>query len=251
VHSRSSLADDFRRLGVRAGDTVMLHASVRAVGEVAGGPDQIHLALSDALTTAGTLLMYVSCPRHFDEIGRGNLTADQERELLEKLPPFDAHTARAARDNAHVARFAARGRQADYLFSEQPWDYAFGRGSALERFAALDGRILLLGCDHDNVTFLHYAEHIVEVPNKRIARFTVPVLEEGRRVWREMEEFDTADGAHAQWPAGTFAKIVTLFLSQTGMPRSRVGDADTYLLPARGLLDVALAELRNLAARDI
>lgn len=33
----------------------MLHASVRAVGEVAGGPGQIHLALKDALTTDGTL----------------------------------------------------------------------------------------------------------------------------------------------------------------------------------------------------
>jgi aminoglycoside N3'-acetyltransferase len=37
-------------LGVEPGDIVMLHASVRAVGEVAGGPDQIHLALKDALT---------------------------------------------------------------------------------------------------------------------------------------------------------------------------------------------------------
>jgi aminoglycoside 3-N-acetyltransferase len=45
MHSRAGLADDFRRLGVEAGDTVLLHASVRAVGEVVGGPDQIHLAL--------------------------------------------------------------------------------------------------------------------------------------------------------------------------------------------------------------
>jgi aminoglycoside 3-N-acetyltransferase len=58
MHSRQQLADDFRGLGVAAGDTIMLHASVRAVGEVAGGPDQIHLALKDALTDAGTLMMY-------------------------------------------------------------------------------------------------------------------------------------------------------------------------------------------------
>ena len=40
----------------------MVHASVRSVGEVAGGPDQIHLALKDALTPDGTLMMYASCP---------------------------------------------------------------------------------------------------------------------------------------------------------------------------------------------
>lgn len=56
MHSRRQLADDLRALGVAAGDVVMAHASVRAVGEIAGGPDEIHLALKDALTEAGTLM---------------------------------------------------------------------------------------------------------------------------------------------------------------------------------------------------
>jgi hypothetical protein len=58
---------------------------VRTVGEIAGGPDQIHLALKSALTSEGTLLMYASCPRYYDEVGRGNLTTEQEREIREKL----------------------------------------------------------------------------------------------------------------------------------------------------------------------
>jgi len=57
VYSRNELTSGFRALGVAAGDTVMLHASVRAVGAVAGGPDQIHLALKDALAPGGTLMM--------------------------------------------------------------------------------------------------------------------------------------------------------------------------------------------------
>src|ERR687894_2566918 len=99
MYSRQELAADFRALGVRPGDVVMFHASIRAVGEVAGGPDEIHLALKDALTPGGTLIMYASCPRYYDEIGRGNLTPDEEREVAEKLPAFDPFTARAARDN--------------------------------------------------------------------------------------------------------------------------------------------------------
>jgi formylglycine-generating enzyme required for sulfatase activity len=67
--------------------------------------------------------MYASCPQHYDEVGRGNLTPEEEREVLEKLPPFDPATARSQRDNgalvelfrswpgsivnAHVARFVA------------------------------------------------------------------------------------------------------------------------------------------------
>ena len=58
MYSRQELAEGFRELGVSPGDTLMVHASVRAVGTVAGGPDQIHLALKDALTADGTLMMY-------------------------------------------------------------------------------------------------------------------------------------------------------------------------------------------------
>lgn len=99
VYSRAQLADDFRTLGLVPGDVVMVHASVRSLGEVAGGPDQIHRAIKDAVTDAGTMMMYASCPDYVDDIGRGVYPGSKEREILEKLPPFDPLTARAARDN--------------------------------------------------------------------------------------------------------------------------------------------------------
>ena len=256
MHARDALARDVTRLGVRPGDVVMVHASVRAVGPVAGGPDQIHLALSDALTGQGTLLMYAGCPDFVDEVGRGNLSPAEEAEVLEKLPAFDPVTARSARShgvlveflrtwpgsrvNPHPARFVARGPHADRLFSTQPWDHAFGHGSALERLVELEGRILLLGCDHDTVTFLHYVEHVADFPSKRIARFRVPVLENGRRIWREMQEINTSSaGAHPAWPDRFFATIVDQFLAQTGNSGGLVGEAGCPLLPARELLEFA------------
>ena len=264
MHSRGSLAADFRQLGVPVGATVMLHASVRRVGPVVGGPDQIHLALKDVLTETGTLMMYASCPEHYDEVGRGHLSAEQERELLETLPAFDAATARSARDNGalvellrtwpdslvndHVARFVVWGRHARHLISTQPWDWAFGHESALERLVELDGRILLLGSDTDAVTFLHYAEHIVDVPGKRVARFRVPVLEDGRRVWRDMAEYDTSQPAHASWPERLFGEIVEGYLAKTGNAGALVGDARAHLIDARGLLAWGLDVMREKAA---
>jgi aminoglycoside 3-N-acetyltransferase len=264
MYSTQDLANDFRKLGIRNGDTVMLHASVRAVGEVAAGPDAIHLALKSALTAGGTLIMYASCPRYYDEVGRGNLTTEQEREIREKLPVFDPLTARSARDNGvlveflrtypgstvnpHVARFVFWGKQAEHLLSRQPWNYAFGTDSPLERFLALDGKIVLLGSDHDAVTFLHYVEHIAELPGKRVARFQVPVLENGRRVWRAMEEFDTSEGVHANWPDRFFARIVDSLITKSKTTGARVGNAMTYLISARELLEFATPIMKAVAA---
>jgi aminoglycoside 3-N-acetyltransferase len=262
MHSRRSLTEDLRALGLAPGDTVMVHASVRSVGEVAGGPDEIHLAIKDAITAEGTLLMYASCPRHYDEVGRGNLTAEEEAELLEKLPPFDPETARSARENGilvellrtypgsrvnhHVARFVAWGRHVDRLFATQPWDYALGRDSALERLVELDGKILLLGCDHDSVTFLHYAEHVADLPGRTVTRYLVPVLERGDRVWRTMEEVDT-NVAHPNWPDQLFARITDAHLRRTGNGGGLVGEARSYLMSARALLERALPIMRQLA----
>jgi aminoglycoside 3-N-acetyltransferase len=266
MHTRSGLGNDLRALGVQQGDVIMAHASLRAIGEVAGGPDEVHLAIKDAITAEGTLLMYASCPRYFDEIGRGNLTPDKEREIAEKLPAFDSTSARSARDNGalvellrtwpgsrvnnHVARFVAWGRHTDYLFSKQPWDFAFGAGSALERFTELRGKILLLGSDHDNVTYLHYPEHIGDFPDKRIARFKVPVLEDGHRVWREMAEVDTSERAHENWPDSFFAQIVDGYIRQSGVSAGTVGNAPSWLIPARDLLRHALGEMTRVATES-
>lgn len=265
MHSREQLANDFRKLSITAADTVLLHASVRAVGEIAGGPDEIHLALKDVLTAEGTLMMYASCPRYYDEVGREILKKEQEKEILEKLPVFNPLTARSARDNGalvellrtypesrvngHVARFVFWGRRTEHLMSIQPWNYALGSDSPLERFLALNGKIVLLGSDHDTVTFLHYVEHVADIPGKRIARYQVPVTENCRRVWRNMEEFDTSDvGVHANWPDRFFAKIVDTHLSNTGKKGGRIGDAISYVLSARELLDFALPLMKAVAA---
>src|SRR5215469_2940623 len=136
MYSIEELANDFRKLGIRARDTVMLHASVRAVGEVVGGNGAMHRALESVLTSEGTLMMYASCPRYYDELGRGNLATEQELEIREKLPAFDPLTARSARDhgilveflrtyrgsrvNRHVARFVFWGKQSEHLISSQP-----------------------------------------------------------------------------------------------------------------------------------
>jgi aminoglycoside 3-N-acetyltransferase len=197
-------------------------------------------------------------------VGRGNLTKEKEREILEKLPAFDALAARSARDNGtlveflrtyvdsrvnrHVARFVFWGKQAEHLMSHQPWNYSLGSDSPLERFLMLNGKIVLLGSDHDAVTFLHYVEHVADFPGKRIVHYQVPVMEDGRRVWRDMEEFDTSGhGVHANWPDRFFAKIVDSLLGEAGNKAGRVGDAMTYILSARELLDFALPLMKAVA----
>lgn len=260
-HTRQSLADDCRRLGLAPGDIVMVHASVRAVGPVIGGPDQIHLAVCDAIAPSGTMTMLLGCPDGYDDVGRGHLTAAQEAQILAHQPAFEPHATRANRDVGTLAEFfrtwpgtvpshsvsvrmGARGARAGWLMADHPQTWPFGRGTPFEKLVGAGGKLLLIGSDHDEVTLLHYAESIADFPDKIVARYRVPVLEGGVRVWRDCEEFDSSEGAHASWPERFFAQIVDAFIARRGgtanCVHGRIGNADSFALATAPLVEFAL-----------
>lgn len=67
IATRSSLRSDFGRLGLREGEVLMVHSSVRAVGEVRGGVNVIVQALLDSLGPAGTLVAYLDFEPFFED----------------------------------------------------------------------------------------------------------------------------------------------------------------------------------------
>ena len=57
LQSPTDLVRDLERLGVRAGDTLMIHASLRALGPVEGGAGGVLDALDRAVGASGTWMM--------------------------------------------------------------------------------------------------------------------------------------------------------------------------------------------------
>lgn len=204
--THGTLAGDLRALGLRAGDLVMVHASLRALGPVEGGPQAVLDALLDVLGPEGTLLAFVSWDRSpYEETLDGRELAP---DLRGAWPAFDPATAPpygefgafnrficahpGVRRSAHPdANMAAIGRLAEDLTRDHALLEGYGPGSPLERFVQHGGRVLLLGAPLDAVTVLHYAETLADIPGKRRVRYEVPVLREGRKVWLPAENFDT------------------------------------------------------------
>ncbi len=102
-YTRRQLAQALRSVGVEAGQMLMLHSSVKAVGPVMGGPNTILQAVFDALGASGTLMMYAGwedIPDYLDE-----LPEDARQVYYDEYPPFDPLTARAVRANSVLAEF--------------------------------------------------------------------------------------------------------------------------------------------------
>ena len=73
----------------------------------------------------------------------------------------------------------------------------------------------------------------------------MPVLEHGIRVWRDMAEVDTSRPAHPGWPERLFGDIVDGYLASTANQGGMVGDARSFLIDGRGLLDRALTVMQT------
>jgi len=253
VRQVDELVGDLRRLGVTVGDALMVHASLRRIGPVAGRADGVVDALEAAVGPDGTLMMTLGAQ---DDWAWVNERPEAERAaLLADAVPFDVLATPASDEVGVLAevfrrrpetrvsdnpegRFGAAGRLATAFTSDTPWDDYYGPGSSLERFVAAGGRVLRLGADLDTVTVLHHAEYLAEVPGKRRVRRHRMVAPPGGgpAELRVVECLDDESGIVDHPGEDYFATILKAYLA-TGRARAgRVGGAESELIDAADIV---------------
>ncbi len=248
--TRSMLVRDLRALGVEPGRTVMLHVSVKAIGWVVGGPDVVIQSLLDVLTPEGTLMMYVSWEDSPYEMAR--LSEEYRQAYLEECPPFDPRRSRAntgwsilteylrtwpgaCRSDHPDASFAAVGKLAEWITADHPLQYGYGPGSPMAKLVEAEGQVLLLGSPLQGLSLIHYSEHMARVPDKPVYRYRMPVLEDGKRVWVDIEEFDTERLIGGDSGKDYFKSIPREALAAGHGREGKVGAAQSYLFNAAPL----------------
>jgi len=253
--THSQLVHDFENLSVAAGQTIMLHVSVRAIGWIVGGPDVVLQVLLDLLTPTGTLAMYVAWEDRTDDWPEWS--PERQAAYRAECPPFDPATSRANREWSILTEYlrtrpgacrsanpgasvAAVGAKAQWITENHPLQFGYGPGSPLAKLCAAGGQVLQVGVSLSTVTLLHYSEHMAAIPNKRTVRYPAPTTQDGQRVWVEIEEFDTGRGI-VDWEGGDyFAAIVRDFLAAGHGRSGTVGAAQAYLFDAAALHEFAV-----------
>jgi aminoglycoside N3'-acetyltransferase len=249
-----SLAAELAGLGVRSGDLVFLHASLRRIGPVERGAVGVIEAVERAIGADGTLVMILGAANEWDWV---NSHPEPERAaLLADAEPFDSATTPVLPEVGVLAevlrtmpgtvvndhpegRFAARGRLANELLDDLPWDDYYGPGSALDRFVSAGGRVLRLGAGPDTVSVLHFAEYCAEVPDTvRVRRHRKVLGPDGPRIV-VVECMDDENGIvpdERQPQEDYFAIILREFLATGRAEVGWVGGADAELFKAADIV---------------
>ncbi len=205
--SEKDLVRDLRRLGVKPGQTLLVHASVRSIGLGAGGAAAVVGALRSAVGRTGNIVV----PTFTEENSRtsrahrariAQMTADEVRAYRRTMPGFDGdgtpsttgalgealRTIAGAVRSAHPqSSFAAIGPGAAYLMADHLFDCHLGEESPLAKLYQAKASVLLLGVGYEVCTAFHLAEYryVASPPSKKYA---CAVIVNGRRQWITYED---------------------------------------------------------------
>jgi aminoglycoside N3'-acetyltransferase len=260
--TRADLAQDLARLGIGQGDTVFLHSSLKSLGYVEGGASSVIKALQDAVGPEGTLLV----PTYYLPAGTVKATCELEGYVFDprshgtnmgRLPETFLAEAASHRSVHPTHSVSAWGRHAAYLTEAHHLAPSiFGEGSPWQRFVGVEGaRVLGLGVSMGPVTFYHVVEDALgeRFPERvwEAGSYSLPCLDrEGKRCEVPVRPFAPGVAARRidyaaredlrEWFRAEFERAG---LRVNG----RVGEADAWLIPARGFFD----HLHTLAEQGI
>ena len=166
VLTRGRIADALRQLGVRPGDVLMLHSSLRSLGHVVGGAATVVDALLEVLGPTGTLVgpsfNYATAQAPgfvFDPLNTPSdmgAIADEIRRRAGNL-----------RSRHLTHSISAIGPQAEAIVTAgglTAWDADSPLGTVFK----LGGRFLLLGVTYDSFTAAHVLEVAFPLRHRKI-----------------------------------------------------------------------------------
>jgi aminoglycoside 3-N-acetyltransferase len=182
-----------RELGLKPGVGLMVHSSLKSLGQVEGGAPAVIAALMECLTPAGTLLMPTfNHGAPFEANGPGYFQPEETPTLNGLIPDTFWRMPGVYRSLNPTHPFAAWGKHARRYTQFHHRTLTMGPHSPLGLLHADDGFCLLLGVDYAVNTFHHVVEMSVGVPCLGLRTEAYPVhLPDGRRVlgrtwgWRE------------------------------------------------------------------
>ncbi|KAK2590265.1 hypothetical protein QQS21_012046 [Conoideocrella luteorostrata] len=238
--TRTSLTGCLQALPIRAGDTILLHSSLRRIGFINGGPETLVSSFLDVLTPAGTFVVpthtgdnsdpaHWSCPpvpEPWWQPIRDSMPVYNPRITRTRGMGIVPETVRtwpgAFRSSHPQTSFSAIGGKADAITRNHALDSMLGEESPLARLEDADAKVMLLGVGFDVCTCFHLAEYRAN-PEHTDNSFAAWV--DGERKWMTVKDLVVRDH--------DFQEIGREFVQELRLSKGKVGAADCWVFPLK------------------
>lgn len=249
-HTLESLFNDLVSLDVRSGDGLFVHASMKAIGPVIGGPRTVIEALMHAVGDNGLVGMPgFSEDAYFPTgIDRPDLTRDEVVEIENAVPGFDvvksptsgmgiiAETFRTwpgtQRSDHPTVSICLNGSKAESFLDGHSLSWATGKETPLGRLTHRRSmKVLLVGVGWNRCSALHTAETLATHRRTKTRRFKNGSVDGS---W--IETPDVADDMNRLFPR------VGAAFDRTGVvSKGKMGKAECQICDLQALTEFAAA----------
>ena len=252
MYTKEQLKSDFRKMGLKPTDAIMVHSSMKSIGPVEGGAETVIDALREYFSE-GLVMM----PTHtWAQMGPEHTLFDPATEpaCVGILPNLFMKCEGVVRSLHPTHSIAACGKDAvEYIKGEEDCTTPCSPGGCWDRLRDINAKILLIGVTHIRNTFIHSVEEIYDVPER--------LTQEPVNFQIRMPDGSIKDVAvHRHYNSYTahisesYDKLEKAFYDTGAATRGYLGDAECILCDAKSVFEVTgkvLAhELNCLIDRD-
>ena len=239
-HSIEEIKQDLRKLGIQTGDTVLIHSSFKAMGEIEKGAEGFFEAIFSVVGETGTVM--------FPTLSFSPCRATGVFHYHE-TPSCVGYLSNAFRVLPGVKRSlhpthscAAKGPEADFLVSGHELDTTpVGPNSPFTKMPLIGGKILMIGCSIKPMTAMHGVEETIG---------NVFLLNEPQEYTLTCED-GTVIKSRVCGHAFSAKKLCQRYdrladvLPDSAMVKGNIGDAESYLLDAATLWQTAHKKMKE------
>lgn len=228
VINEKNLTIDMKKIGIKEGDIIIVHASMKKIGEkVDGGPEAVIQALFNAVGKNGTIVF----PTFTVLNPKTELKTEPSRLGLLSEVFRKWHGAKRSNNPTHCV--SAIGKHAAEIISGHEKLSQFGLNSPLHKASNMGAKVLHLGTSLKSCSLIHVGETIGKVPYMHIGypgydKEIVYISEDGEeRIFNSVELPGDSNG---------FPKLLQLTKLEEKLNRSKIGNADSFLVLGKDLL---------------
>ena len=245
--TKEVLIHKFSQLGIKQGNTLLVHASLSSLGYVVGGAEALFLALREIIGEQGTIVVpsqtveisdpaswqYPPVPEEWYDVIRKAMPAYSKELSYSKamgaFSQFIGILPDSIRSNHPMYSFTAIGEKAVEIIGEDTFDFPFGEESPLARMYSIGAKVLMIGTGFETNTSLHLAENRL---NREVIQEKSKILTKTGEKWISFKniELDIYDD---------YLEIQKNFTEHYTVNHISINESNVYLFDMKECVDFA------------
>ncbi len=248
MFSKDEIVKQLKKFCVADGKPVIVHSSLRAIGETEGGGEALLSLLIEYFTQNDGLLcipthtwisMVLDLRKHDTCLG-----------ILSTLAAAHPCGTRSLHPTHSMAVFGRKERVEKFIENEQLIDTPTSPDGCYGNIIKEDGYVLLLGVDHTKNTLLHCIEELMKVPG-RLTEDKVEskiIFQNGEEITRKLFWFDESEISDVSL---NFGKFEPAFRYHKCIADGTVGSAPAQFCNAKKMKEVLKIIYKNAHSQEL